>query len=138
MEKQFKVKVMDQRKLILEQAAVFLELPGAYGYLGIGPNHIDYLARLEPGLLTISCAGQSQEKNQYFVSGGFLKVQNNVVSVLVDNLEHPRDIDMERAKRSEQRAQRRLTGIHQEGCDVERALFSIKKSRARQQLKNHI
>ena len=48
------------------------------------------------------------------VSGGFSEVSNNVISFLVESAEYGQDIDIDRAMRAKERAEKRLAQLQQQ------------------------
>ena len=68
--------------------------PSALGDAGILPMHRPMLADLREGTLVLK-SGDGEDC--YAVSGGFLEVSNDRVTVLAESAEHARDIDVERA-----------------------------------------
>lgn len=83
-----------------------LVAPGDQGELGIKPKHAPLLTRLKPGEIRIKRDGQEDEN--IFVSGGFLEVQPNVVTVLADTALRAHDIDEAAALEAKQRAEEAL------------------------------
>ena len=79
--------------------------PGVDGQLGILPKHAPLMTMLKPGELTVRKNG---EDIYVAVSGGFMEVLGNRVSVLADASERSDEIDEERAQQAMQRAQERL------------------------------
>ena len=73
--------------------------PSALGELGILPNHTTLLADLIPGVVELRHDGAS-EVERFAVSGGFLEVDSNHVSLLVETAERPEEIDVERARKA--------------------------------------
>jgi len=55
---------------------------GNLGDLGIAPGHAPLITNLKPGPITLTKQGGTQEV--YYISGGFLEVQPNMVKVLAD------------------------------------------------------
>tara|TARA_Y100000590_G_scaffold39028_2_gene41823 strand:- start:550 stop:978 length:429 start_codon:yes stop_codon:yes gene_type:complete len=74
---------------------------GTEGEMTILPNHAPLITALAPGLLTLR---SSVGETVFAVSGGFLEVNVNVVSVLADAAECSHEIDVERAKAARDRA----------------------------------
>jgi F-type H+-transporting ATPase subunit epsilon len=56
--------------------------PGAYGQIGILPDHAALVTTLEPGELSYKQAGRVGKFN---IGGGFAEVRDNVVTVLADS-----------------------------------------------------
>ena len=98
--------------------------PGIEGELGILPHHAALLTALRPGEMRIKLGGAEDD---LFVSGGFLEVYNNAVTVLADAAEHAEDIDRSRAEEARHRAQERLAEAKDER---ERAMVSGELERA--------
>src|SRR5581483_6338736 len=92
--------------------------PGVEGELGILPHHAALLTALKPGEMRIKLGGAEDD---LFVSGGFLEVYNNAVTVLADAAEHAEDIDRARAEEARRHAQERLVEVKDER---ERAIAS--------------
>ena len=64
------------------------------------------------------------------MSGGFLEVSDNRVTVLADAAERDDAIDLERAETALARAQERVTGTTAD-VDLERAMASLRRARVR-------
>ncbi len=102
--------------------------PGIDGQLGILPRHAPLMTMLKPGALTVRKAG---EEDMYVaVSGGFMEVLGNRVSILADACERSDEIDEERAQQAIQRAQERLAN-RSEDMELERAMASLKRAQVR-------
>lgn len=79
--------------------------PGIEGQLGILPNHAPLLTMLQPGELVVR---KGSEETAIFVSGGFLEVMQNRVTILADVAERAEEIDIEKAEEAKRRAEERL------------------------------
>ena len=77
--------------------------PGTEGQLGILPQHAPLMTMLQPGELIVRKDG---EEDSIFVSGGFLEVLGNKVTVLADTAERAEEIDTARADEARLRAQK--------------------------------
>ena len=121
------VEVVTAERELYRGEADLVSAPGAEGRLGILPRHAALLTTLASGELTIKLAGAEEP---LFVSGGFLEVSNNAVTVLADTAEHAEEIDQARAEEARRRAQERL---EQAQSDVERAelLGALERAMAR-------
>ena len=102
--------------------------PGFDGQLGILPTHAPLMTMLKPGELTIKKSGE--EDLHVAVSGGFMEVLGNRVSVLADACERSDEINEERAEQAIQRARDRLAS---QGTDMEleRAMRSLQRAQVR-------
>ncbi len=102
--------------------------PGLDGQLGILPKHAPLMTVLKPGELTVKKSG---EEDMYVaVSGGFMEVIGNRVSVLADACERSDEIDEARAELAMQRAQERLAQ-HGSDMELERAMSSLQRAQIR-------
>ena len=102
--------------------------PGIDGQLGILPRHAPLMTMLKPGALTVRKAG---EEDMYVaVSGGFMEVLGNRVSILADACERSDEIDEERAQQAVQRAQERLAN-RSEDMELERVMASLRRAQVR-------
>ena len=72
-----------------------LVAPGIEGQLGILPHHAPLMTALQPGELLIRKEG---EESYLAVTGGFLEVIGNKVTILADACERSDEIDEERAQ----------------------------------------
>jgi F-type H+-transporting ATPase subunit epsilon len=106
--------VTAERELYSGEADVVIA-PGSEGELGILPRHAALLTTLKVGELLIRLGGAEEP---LFVSGGFLEVSNNSVTVLAETAERAEEIDQARAEAARRRAQEHL---EQARSDVERA-----------------
>jgi len=85
--------------------AEFLVAPGAAGELGIMPKHTPLISSLAAGELRIT---NGDHVDEVFVSGGFIEVQPDVVTVLSDSAERAADIDEAAAIEAERKAKEML------------------------------
>ena len=112
-----KVLVATAEREVYRGEAEMLIAPGAAGDLGILPNHAPLLCALTAGELRITVG--DEEVDEVFVSGGFMEVQPNMITVLADSAERAADIDEAAALAAERKAQEVLEGKKE---DVDLAL----------------
>jgi len=80
--------------------------PGMMGELGIAPRHAPLLTSLKPGEVRVqSPDGQEQH---FYVSGGAMEVQPNLVTVLADTAIRAKDLDEGAALEAMRRAEEAL------------------------------
>jgi len=123
----FTLEVITPERLVLQAEISSLVVPGIEGYLGIYAEHAPIITELIPGVVNYT---QKGEKKKLAVSGGFLEVYRNKATILADAAELPEEIDVERAMRAKERAERRLRQ-HEPGINVMRAELAIKRALAR-------
>jgi len=95
--------------------ADFVVAPGSQGELGILPRHIPLLTPLAAGAVKVR---NDNDEQFFFVSGGFLEVRPDQVTILADSAERAEDIDESRAEEARRRAQ---SAIEQKAMDADRA-----------------
>ncbi|MEE8482031.1 MAG: F0F1 ATP synthase subunit epsilon [Acidiferrobacterales bacterium] len=76
--------------------------PTANGEVGILPHHTQLIARMKPGEVRIR---MGDEEQSFYVSGGVLEVQPNVVTVLADTAIRAKDLDEAQAMEAKKRAE---------------------------------
>src|SRR6266705_6158880 len=96
------VEVVTAEQELYSGEADIVIAPGTEGELSILPKHAALLTTLKVGELLIKLRGAEEP---IFVSGGFLEVSNNSVTILADTAEHAEEIDQARAEAARRRAQ---------------------------------
>jgi F-type H+-transporting ATPase subunit epsilon len=79
---------------------------GNLGDLGVAPGHAPLITDLKPGPIRVIKQGGEQEV--FYISGGFLEVQPNMVKVLADTAIRAADLDEAAAQQSLQEAEKAL------------------------------
>ena len=101
--------------------------PGTAGELGILPHHAPLLTTLRPGELRIMQDGQEQS---IAVTGGFLEVLDNRVTILADAAEQADEIVLERAEEAMRRAEERIAA-RESDMDLQQALAALRRAQVR-------
>ena len=107
--------------------ANFLVAPGAAGELGIMPRHTPLLSALTVGELRIT---HDDVVDEVFVSGGYIEVQPDMITVLSDSAERAHDIDEAAAVEAERRA-RELLETRKDDIDYAKAEAELSMLAAR-------
>jgi F-type H+-transporting ATPase subunit epsilon len=100
-----RLRIVTPERQLIDEEVDEVTAPGTAGEFGILPNHITFLASLQPGRLTYRRGGQVY---RMAVSGGFVEVVDNVVIVLADSAEFANEINVERARTALRTAEERL------------------------------
>lgn len=103
---------------------------GSLGELGIRPGHAPLLTDLQPGPVHITKADGEQEV--IFVTGGYLEVQPNCITILADTAMRADDIDEVAAQKAKEAAQQ---AIAQQYTELEYATAAAELARAVGQLR---
>jgi F-type H+-transporting ATPase subunit epsilon len=124
-EKQLLLEVVTPDRLVLSTEADVVVCPGVEGQFGVLPGHIPFLSALEIGEMYYKAGG----KTEYLaVSGGFAEVTGEKVTIVAESAEIGREIDVDRAKRALERAEKRLTAAKTENIDWARAEAAMRRS----------
>lgn len=95
---------------VADEEVESVTVPTADGEITVLPNHIPLVSVVVPGVIT---ARTKEAERHYAVSGGFLEVGKNGVTVLADTAERADDIDVARAEKARQRAEDLMDGKHE-------------------------
>ena len=77
------------------------------GDMTILMNHIPVFVNIVPCKLVLT--SPDDKKTDYALAGGFLHFENNEALLLTDAIEGKEEIDLERARRAKERAEKRLS-----------------------------
>jgi F-type H+-transporting ATPase subunit epsilon len=110
---------------------------GVQGDLGILPGHAPLLTQLSPGPVRVVKEGGEEEV--YYVSGGMLEVQPDIVTILADVAVRAHDMDEAAAEQARKHALEALQNQKSE-MDTSAALAALAEAAAQlrtlQQMKN--
>ena len=98
--------------------------PSVDGQLAVLPQHAPLMAMLQPGEIIVR---KDAEEQSLFVSGGFMEVIGNRVTVLADTAERADEIDTARAEEARKRAEQRIA-LPASEADHERARAAMMRS----------
>jgi F-type H+-transporting ATPase subunit epsilon len=101
-----RVDVVSAEQEIFKGNATLVVATGEMGELGIAPRHAPLITRLKPGQVRVVLEGG--EEQFFYVSGGILEVQPQVVTILTDTAIRAKDIDEAAAKKAKDEAERAL------------------------------
>ena len=119
--------VTAERLVYSEEGVERLIVPGVEGELGVLTLHAPLLTMIQPGVLRIVKGGDEVEMA---ITGGFIEVRQNRVTILADAAERAEEIDTVRAEEARRRAQRVLEERISEE-DLARAEASLARALAR-------
>lgn len=133
---------MKNNKLSLKITApdgIFLEgeineivVPGKEGYFGVREGHTPIISTIIPGTLSIF---EANKEKIYIIHNGFAIVADNVIDILTETIENPKDIDIGRAKQARERAKKRLKEKKEE-TNLRRAEAALRRALARLSVAN--
>ena len=122
--------VTPERRVVAESVDA-VNVPGLGGELGILPGHTPLISQLQTGVLLFT---QGAETHQLHVSGGFVEVKDDTVSVLAEIAERPEEIDAARARLAREHVEKQMTAWSGTEEDFEQARAKLERSVVRLQL----
>lgn len=123
-EKTFRLRVISPERIFFEGDATMVELNTTEGEIGILPEHIPLTTIVAPGVLRIM---QSEETREAAVLSGFMEIKKDAVTILAESCEWPEEIDLNRAKEAQRRAERRIKSGDEE-VNLIRAEAALKRA----------
>jgi F-type H+-transporting ATPase subunit epsilon len=131
MAEKIQLEVVTPERRLLAEPVDMVTVPGFGGELGILPGHTPLISQLQTGVLTYVQDGKSSPLH---VSGGFVEVRDDRVSVLAEVAERPEEIDAARAKLSRDKVEKQLSSWTGTEEDFEVAKTKLDRSMVRLQL----
>ncbi len=124
------LEVVTPKGAIVSDDVDIVTAPGFAGEFGVLANHAPFLSTIKVGTLRYKKDGSEVE---LMISGGFCEVSNNKITFLVESAEHGHEIDVDRALRAKERAEKRLlqTLEKQDKFDRTRAEAALQRAMAR-------
>lgn len=131
-----RLEVVTPRGAVLSEDVDIVTAPGYGGEFGVLANHAPLLSTIKIGVMSYKKGGNSE---QMMLSGGFCKVSENKITFLVESAESGRDIDVDRALRAKERAEKRLAAaqMHQDQVNHTRAEVAMQRAIARLKAAGH-
>ena len=105
-----KTQIISPESEIYEGNTEMIVLPGEDGDFAAMYEHAPLITFLRPGKVEVF-SKEEKEKINFFVSGGFVKIQNNSCIVMVDYIRKTDDIDV---KENEKKISKLLMKVEQE------------------------
>jgi len=105
MAEKIQLEVVTPERRVLAEPVDMVTVPGLGGELGILPGHTPLISQLQTGVLAYVQDGKSSSLH---VSGGFVEVRDDHVSVLAEVAERPDEIDAARARQSRDQLEKQI------------------------------
>ena len=128
---QLQLEVVTPERRVLSEYVNAVNVPGRNGELGILPGHAALISELKTGVLAYTQDGSTF---QLHVSGGFVEVKADRVSVLAEIAERPDEIDVTRARAAKEQAEKVLNAASGDEADFQKAQAELERSTVRLQL----
>ncbi|MED3549414.1 F0F1 ATP synthase subunit epsilon [Cytobacillus praedii] len=123
--KTIKVSVVTPDGPVYESDVEMVSTKAESGELGILPGHIPMVAPLQIGAVRLKTQGKT---DLVAVSGGFVEVRPDKVTILAQSAEQADEIDVDRAVRAKERAEQRLNDQKRENVDFKRAELALQRA----------
>ncbi len=114
MAEKLRLEMVTPYKEVLSEEVDEVTAPGSIGELGILPGHTPMLTTLKVGEFIYR---QGNESFHVAVNWGYVEVESDKVTVLVETAEPAQEIDLERAKAALGRAEEELKKLSPEDKD---------------------
>lgn len=96
------LEIISPEKVVLQEEVDEIIAPTVNGQIGILPNHVNLLTQIEPGEMIVKIKG----KEHYIaITGGFLQIANNKISILADYAIRSEEINAQKALEAQKRAE---------------------------------
>ena len=120
----YKIEIVTPIRELKIHNVVYLRCPGLDGSFGVMKNHRQGIFALSVGEIKVTQNG----KDEYFsTGGGFAEVIDESIKLLVESLERSSEIDLDRANRSLERAEKRKAE-KESGLNVARVEASLARA----------
>jgi len=126
-----RLRVVTPIRLVLDEEVDEVTAHGELGEFGVLPDHIAFLSTLVAGELSYK---QGATKKLLAVGGGYAEVLDNVMTVLAPTAEFAAEIDVARAQRAKERAEKQLAQLNQEEKDWQTAETALQRALVRLQV----
>ena len=126
----FQVEIITPDRVFYHGDASMIEFTTTEGEIGVYKDHIPLTTVLAPGIVTITAP---EGANRAVVHAGFAEILGDKVTLLAEVAEWPDEIDLDRARRAEDRARDRLNR-KDANLDVARAELALKRALVRQDI----
>lgn len=123
--KELDLEIISPEKKVYSGKIISATIPGTKGNFQVLYNHAPLISTFETGIIKLDLTDKTTRV--FTTSGGSVEVLDNKVLILSDTVEAVEDINVERARKSKERAEDRLSnrgGI----VDVDRARASLARA----------
>ncbi len=118
------LEVITPEKVILDEEVDEITITTVTGEISILPNHENLLTKILPGEMIIKKNGK---EDHFAITGGFLEVSENKISILADYAVHADNIEIAKAQEAQERAKKRMQE-HENDKDFQIAEAELRKA----------
>jgi F-type H+-transporting ATPase subunit epsilon len=131
MAEQLKLELVTPQRKVVSEEVDEITATGTLGEFGVLPGHAPFLTSLKIGELSYKKGGAVYH---LAVNAGYFEVVNDMVTILVDSSERAEEIDLERAKRAQARAEEALKRVSQEDLEYKANEAALQRALIRMQV----
>jgi len=125
------LQIVTPQRHVLQETVQAIEIPGKEGYLGILPGHAPLITELGIGILAYRKGGETRYVS---VIQGYAEVLPDRVIVLAEISERAEEIDLERARAAQARAQAELAKTSPGSSDWQERKLAVERALVRTQV----
>ncbi|MGI8468194.1 MAG: F0F1 ATP synthase subunit epsilon [Pyrinomonadaceae bacterium] len=126
-----KLEIVTPEKKVVDETVDSVTIPTANGEIGILTNHAPLISALKSGVLAYTKGGVTEKM---VVSGGFVEVGADTVSVLADLAETAGEINVDAARSEREQLEKTLGAWNGTEADFETEKEKLERAQARLQL----
>ncbi|HEX7319772.1 MAG TPA: F0F1 ATP synthase subunit epsilon [bacterium] len=130
----FKLEIVTPERLMFSDDIDVLTTPTTQGEISIMAHHVPLVTMIAPGEIKIK---KNKEISFMTVTGGFIQVAMNKVTLLADAAERAEEIDVDRAERARERARKMLAEKHLDSISHTDAVAALQRSLLRLKVARH-
>jgi len=131
-EEKLNLEVVSPEKLIMSKSVDMVTVSGTEGDFGVLPGHTALVSSIRPGLLQIEA---DKDVEIFFISGGFIEVIEDKVSILATDVISSNDINVAECEDKIKKCNKKIEASENE-VDTKSFLKSIAKYQAMIDFKN--
>lgn len=124
----FQAQILTPEGTLFDGEVTGVRVPGEMGSFEVKTHHANIISSLEVGEILVRKA--TGEEQQFAVTGGFVEMVDNKLTLLAEAAEQVEEIDIERAQEAKKRARERLQSDDPD-IDQERAKKALERAENR-------
>ena len=124
-----RLQIISPKRVVFDGECTMLEYTTSEGQVGVLPGHIAMTQVIAPGILAVYEDGV-ENPMKAAIHAGIAKVMPDLVMVLTETIELKEEIDVERAKKALDRANKRISE-KASNLDLDRARLARRRAETR-------
>ena len=134
-----RVNIVTPNGLVYDHNANMVVAKTLDGEIGILPQHAPIIVPLQINEVRVKRTGNPEHEDAVAVNGGVMEVRDNICTIIADSAERERDIDLSRAERAKERAEKRIEEAkeHEDRDEIDRATVALHKAINRISVSRH-